>query len=365
MLRTRPRRRERHELLPSRRSSTGPPSGSTPPSGSRRCSATRSAGRRRPIGSSRRWCKSDPKNYRVYLERGRYRRRFDLKGAEDDFQKSLELAPDQPETYLEAAQLAERKSGLDAARQVLDKGLEEAPGRPSCTWPWRTSSGGPGGWIGRSRSWRTPSRRCPSRSRSAMQLALILAASGDTGKLYLQIQEMKDSGVNQVLIDYFMAYYHVNKNEFARARQILASLQPVVAHLGDFKSRVNVLLARCYGQLGEPELQWDASQRAVAANPDDLQAKLDWIQGMVNRGDLDGAIEQYQRIVAQVPQVRLRLVRLLIAQNRQRRRASATGARSIGCSTRRPRPRRRPPSRSSCGRYCSRSRTSSPRRWTP
>ena len=69
-------------------------------------------------------------NYRVYLERGRYRRRFDLKGAEEDFQKALELGKDQPETYLEAAQLAEQKSGLDAARQILDKGLEKAPRSP-------------------------------------------------------------------------------------------------------------------------------------------------------------------------------------------------------------------------------------------
>ena len=154
-----------------------------------------------------------------------------------------------------------------------------------------------------------------------LQLAWSLAAQGDTSKLYLQIQEMKSSAVNQVLIDYFMAYYHVNKNEFSRARRILVALLPVVAHLGEFKSRVNVLLARCYGQLGEPELQWDATQRAVAANPDDLPAKLVWIQAMANRGDIAGAIDQYRRIVVQVPQVRIRLVELLIAQNRQRPKA--------------------------------------------
>ena len=157
----------------------------------------------------------------------------------------------------------------------------------------------------------------PEQVQIRFQLANRLAMTGDSSKLYLQIQEMKNSGVNQIAIDYFMAFYHVNRNEFSSARWILAALQPLVAHNPEFKARVNVLLAKCYGELNEPELQWDATQRAVAANPNDLQARLDWIQGMINRGDLTGAIEQYRRIVAQVPQVRLALVRLLLAWNRR------------------------------------------------
>ncbi len=261
---------------------------------------------------------ADSNSYRVYLERGRYRQRFDLKGAADDFQKALELAPEQPETYLEAAQLAERKSGLDAARQVLDKGLEEAPQSPRLYLALADLERRAGRMDRSIEVMEIALKRMPEQVQIRVQLALILAASGDSSKLYLQIQEMKTSGINKILIDYFMAYYHVNKSEYTQARRILASLQPLVAHLGDFKARVNVLLARCYGQLGERELQWDASQRAVAANPNDLQAKLDWIQGMVNRGDLNGAIEQYRGLVVQVPQLRIPLVRLLITQNRLR-----------------------------------------------
>ena len=92
--------------------------------------------------------KADPSNYRVYLVRGHYRSRFNLEGAEDDFQKSLELAPDQPEIYKEMSQLAERNpvlaearrvldqhrpftflfpTAIDVARQILDNGLAAAP----------------------------------------------------------------------------------------------------------------------------------------------------------------------------------------------------------------------------------------------
>ena len=259
----------------------------------------------------------DRNNYRVYLERGRYRRRFDLEGAADDFQKSLDLAKDQAETYLEAAELAERKSGLDAARQVLDRGLQEAPESPNLYLALAELEQRAGRMDESIKVMEDALKRMPEQVQIRFQLANRLAVTGDSSKLYLQIQEMKNSGINQIAIDFFMAYYHVNRNEFSSAHRILATLQPLVAHNAEFKARVNVLLAKCYGELNEPELQWDATQRAVAANPNDLQARLDWIQGMINRGDFTGAIEQYRRMVAQVPQVRLALVRLLLARNRR------------------------------------------------
>ena len=94
---------------------------------------------------------SAPDDYRVYLERGRYRNRPDpsrrddvrkaLKmapglglgwlafylGGGDDFHKALQLAPRRPEVYREVAGAAERESGYDAARQVLNNGLAAAP----------------------------------------------------------------------------------------------------------------------------------------------------------------------------------------------------------------------------------------------
>ena len=150
------------------------------------------------------------------------------------------------------------------------------------------------------------------------QLAQQLAVRGETGKLLLQIQELKNLGVNPVFINYFTAYYHVNNREYAKARQILGSLQAEVARMPEFKSLVNVLLARCYGQLREPEQQWDAIRRAVVANPNDLQAKLEWIAGLVRRGDIDGAIGEYRRLIDQGVRVHALLVRQMLIRNRQR-----------------------------------------------
>ena len=85
-----------------------------------------------------------------------------------------------------------------------------------------------------------------------------------------------------------------------------------------FKSRINVLLAQCYGELGEPEMQQGAFLQALSANPQDLTARLSWINNLMAQGDTTGAIKEYRAIAKQVPLVRPALARLLIGQNQRR-----------------------------------------------
>ena len=100
------------------------------------------------------------------------------------------------------------------------------------------------------------------------QLALILAERGDTGKLLLQIAELERLGANRPFTQYLKAYYHFNKHEFAKARQILAPIQPERGAVPALKALVNVLLARCYAELSEPELQREATLRAFSVQPE-------------------------------------------------------------------------------------------------
>ena len=78
------------------------------------------------------------------------------------------------------------------------------------------------------------------------------------------------------------------------------------------------MLARCYGALGDREMQQEAYQRVLNDNPNDLQAKLGLIERMIQQGDVDEAIAQYRTFIKQLPMVSLRLVRLLIARIRQK-----------------------------------------------
>ena len=149
-------------------------------------------------------------------------------------------------------------------------------------------------------------------------LANVLAMRGDTGKLRLQIEELRKIGYPDILLQVLNAYYWINSSEFMKARQILVPLESVAILGADLKARINDLLARCYSQLGEPGMQQEAYMRALAANPRDITAKLGLINRMVNDGEAEAAINEYRKLVKTVPQVKLPLAQLLVSRNRQR-----------------------------------------------
>ncbi len=153
-----------------------------------------------------------------------------------------------------------------------------------------------------------------------LQFTDFLARRGDTGKLLLQIEELKKVGYGQLPIQFFTACYHINDKQFVKARQILVTLQTALGQVADvkLKSRINVLLAQCYSELGEPEMQQNAYLQALSANPQDVTARLGWAKNLVSQGDIAGAIKEYRILVKQLPHVRPMLARLLNVQNQRR-----------------------------------------------
>ena len=148
-------------------------------------------------------------------------------------------------------------------------------------------------------------------------LANLLAEQGKTTELMDQIQELKRLGFTPTLLEFLEASHEVNSSQWAKAIQSLSRLQPALEPLPELKARVNTLLARCYDQQGEPERLRDALQRAVRANPNYLPARLALIANLVERGELDQAIEECRKLVRAAPATRTRLIELLIVRNRQ------------------------------------------------
>ena len=322
---------------------------------------------------------SDPTNYKVYLERTRYRREVyrnrlrdrrtlslagdeaDLKKAEDDLKKSgadltkaMELAEREPEVYLEMAKevypelvddaiTGERKEDRAAresrARQILETGLEKRPssaalykmlqnlylrsGRPDqAIATLERGLSKPAETTQSSQDGRKPDDSL-ERIELLRQLASLLAYRGETGKLLLRIKELETAGDQPLFLNYLNAYYNVNTKDFGKAKELLLPLDANSNLTPEFKKLIKALLARCYDKLDDPTKQEDSLKQILAANPQDLPAKRGLINMMDRRGDVEGAINEYKSIAKQSPDVltapdRLNLAMLLIKRNRQR-----------------------------------------------
>jgi cellulose synthase operon protein C len=276
--------------------------------------------------------KASPDSYRVYLERGRYRlsleaknedppsRQSRLSKARTDFEQAKTLASREPEVYLELAQVAENESRYDDARQILEEGQKYVP--ESAAFYDKLVA------IYRREQKIDEAVQIledglpkiePARERVRLRvlLAELLARNGSTGKLLLQIEELTKAGLPSAQVDYLRACYYINMRDFVEARRLLTSIQrQAIRSASEFKSGINLLLAECYGHLGEPEKQRDAYLRAHgAASQDDPKARRKWIDYLVNQGKTEEAIKEYRTIVDQSPEVRLSFAQLLIARN--------------------------------------------------
>ena len=79
------------------------------------------------------------------------------------------------------------------------------------------------------------------------------------------------------LVDFLTAHYYVNTKDFRKARQILVPIDSKPVYQPNIKATVKNLLAICHSQLGEPGKQQEFYREALAANPQDPEAK----QGLI------------------------------------------------------------------------------------
>jgi len=279
--------------------------------------------------------KDDPKNYRVYLERGSYLRRFgqtqDRKSAKDDLQRALEMAPNDPKVYAELAALARLAKNDDEARRVIEEGLKVLPNDPTLHLERAMlEMSGSSGSIDKAITSLRHSvdlLPLPDQPLLRLNLARLLARRGDTSELLTQIGELKRVNLSPIEIGLLEAMYLMNCTEWKKAILSLVKLQQLGEQSEESKAQVQDLLAQCYHHLSDRDRERDAYQRSIRANPKDVQARLALATSLVARGEIDPAIKEYQLLLDQLQErqreaelltIRGRLVELLIARNQQR-----------------------------------------------
>ncbi|WP_165073795.1 tetratricopeptide repeat protein [Paludisphaera rhizosphaerae] len=270
--------------------------------------------------------------FRAYLERGRYRER-NRKPEEDpsasiaDFKEAMKWGAAEPEPYLELAAIelrmtqtaktpAEVAKHREAAQQILDQGLKASPksGRLYLAFAQLTSDA-----ETRLKILRTGITELPDDPDLRFLLADVLAVRGATTELETQAQELQRLGYT-VVGDYYAAYAQANARDWTTAKKNL--LDKVVSKdaFGNnpmMRSRVSLLLAKCYGAVGDVERQRTALAAAVRDDPNNGVARATWIADLAAQGEIDRAIAEYRAMASIEPAVRPELARLLVERNLQ------------------------------------------------
>ena len=198
---------------------------------------------------------SSPEAYRGYLARGRYRLAIATRNKSEkslaldavkDFEQARKLAPSEPEVYLQLARSAmdNSKSENNEARQILENGLKNVSSSMRIYEALANIEIRAGKIDKAVEDLDRGLKLEPDQGSLRLLLTNLLAKRGDTGKLLLQIEELKKRGYSQVLTNYFTACYYINLSQFLKARQLLVKLQTLVSRTSDvkFKSRISVLV---------------------------------------------------------------------------------------------------------------------------
>lgn len=256
--------------------------------------------------------------FRAYLERGLYRRAHKIDGAYTDIAQALRMAPEEAEVLLAAAALEIERGDLEAARRHLTGGLahHHRDGRILATLAW----------LERNTGHLDKAEEClrrgveisidrEGRNQFVWLLADTLIDEGKWAEAKSVIEQLRRGPVRTELLTYLDGRISIGESRWLEAKKQLEKVYPSLEAERDLAYQVNLLLGRCFEQLGNIDEREAAFRRAVTLAPDRVEARVGLAMAQEVMGRLDEAIDGYRRVFARAPAVGIALGRLLILRN--------------------------------------------------
>ncbi len=260
--------------------------------------------------------RANARSFRAYLARARFRQEFGpADGAAADVSEARRLAPDEAEVLLAAADLALARGGPDEARGLLErgKGLHAKDARfPQALARLSLRAGKHREAV---ELLRQSLAVVPDRAEDVWSLADVLIDVGELAEARGLVARLRDAGSSPALIDYLEARALIREGRWAPATETLERARPLLAREPELAKHADLLLARCFEQLGNPDLQTAAYRRALGIDPLWAPARLGLAAALASSNRLDEAAAEFEAAAARAPEARLPLARLLILRN--------------------------------------------------
>jgi tetratricopeptide (TPR) repeat protein len=256
---------------------------------------------------------------RAYIYRWRYKQTFAPPAMASDIKTALKLAPDDSEVLATAALAAVLKPDEAAARAHFEKGCRLYPKNPGFALGLarlEIRAGHPE----RAEAVLRQAYQASFSLEVAFELAEILISQGKLegeGQAGAYMDRLRAAGLGDTVVRFLEAEALVQQALVQQEKmpQAVAALETARAVLGAhprLRTRVNLLLADCYGKLEKDELRLDALREAAQDGSGPEVAGLALVQTLARSGKLDQAVTVLLPLADRRPEWRLDLVRLLI-----------------------------------------------------
>ena len=256
----------------------------------------------------------NPKAGLAYIKRWWYFRDFTRSANNRDIEKGLELAPDDPEVLLTAGVASEEKPDAAAARAYFEKGSKLDPKNVALAL-------GLAGLETRERHLDRAEKvlRKALEANPSAVLAFVLAETliredkidgKDQAKEF--IARLRNVALGDNYVRYLEAEIPFQRRKWAEA---IAKIQMALAVLGadrQLATQLNLMLAECYGRLGDEEQRLDALRQVAEGDGGVESARIELFQALARSGKLDQAVVTLLPLAVSKPEWRLDLVRLLL-----------------------------------------------------
>jgi tetratricopeptide (TPR) repeat protein len=242
---------------------------------------------------------NNKESWQAWRARARYRQQFDtnLDNALSDADRALNLAPEEPEVLLVAAEIFRDKGNLDEARKILQRGVEKRPDNPYLSQALanlelRTGS--------RSQALKVLEQGLanqPNDRTLLLGMADLLLQENRVDEARLVITKLRDLKIAPALLTYLDARLDLSDGKWIPATRAMENVRLQLNAWPNIARQADMLLGMCYQQLGDSDRQIAVYRRAMTANPDDAGALYQLAQALLQAGRLEEAAEEAGKLL--------------------------------------------------------------------
>jgi len=259
-------------------------------------------------------------SFDAYLKRAAYY--AELEGKEstvraEDIERAQELAPDEPDVLFSSAQLAIENEEFQKARELLLKTKEMFPDelkvyRGLATLATQENN------VEEALEHIAAGLKIEQENIDLLWMRVNLQMqAGDFESVENSIEELRGLSVTKAFVRFLEGLLALNKQEWIKAKNLLEEVRPNIARLQTGLSvALDKGLARCYSNLGQPDMSAKAYARVVETMPDDYGAAILEIDALIKSGRTGVALKKYDLLdrklsePAELPRLLLTRLRL-------------------------------------------------------